>query len=651
MAKVTLIQAGMAGVDMQANPLFLPESRLAAATNMQFNEGTISTRAGFRYHDLGVGGQFQGASIYSPSRGLSHQPFADPYTALVTAVGGKLQYNLVLDCDIAEPVTITGNNSNMAGADVNIYQAENYLIAQGNFCDTIWWEGMGAYTVSPGLDADDEVVQDKLLQADLHNRELAGANIECCFQKIEYCEVVPILDEAAEYGSHDTLIFSKHRNFLINSAGVGIYTNGRIHQEGHTGIFVSDIIHKRGYKKTDDILLMEEQQAGSFGEPLSTNSRMGQLRALEVLPSMNTANGEGELVAYYDNGVVSFNTHIAPRQSVTDEESMRVVQKGWAEQRQVNHLLNRVSAVGRYAVGVLPRDHAFRSRYGIHLLKTSLGEGSFNDEYINTLAQDVQPILEADVKGMLRGTTVGHWTSGARLLTSVGMVENELYTSSSMGRGFVVWNQASTFTEDRTPRPLWEGLWSVHSSIAGVHKILDITEVTGDNMFGFVASGSCGKLLFGEIDNELTCDILDGEPHKIEWDVTSRKVFGGFNKLNTIRDGRIEIETKGHGNRVRVMIRTDVEEEWSVWYEEDLGSSEGSELHSINLGQPREGYREASWFQCMIEGQGSASVRHLEAEIVEDRSKMGKSITTHTIKDSTTDYHKYNTTPSNTRWT
>lgn len=641
----------MAGVDMQANPLFLPEGRLAGATNMKFLEGVITTRPGFRYHDLGSTGQFQGAAVYSPSRGLSHQPFADPYTAIVAVVGGSVSYNLVLDSSIADPVAIQGEGS-MKGRDINLYQAENYLIAQGNFCDTIWWEGMGPFTSSPGLDADDETVADKLLQSELHTRELAGANVECCFQKIEYCETVPILEKPTDFGSHDTLIFSNHRNYLINSAGIGIYTNGRIHQEGHTGIYVSDIIHKRGYKKTDDILLMEEQQAGSFGEPLSTNSRMGQLRAMEVLPSMNTANGEGDLIAYYDNGVVAFNTHIAPRQSVVNEESMEVTQKGWAEQRQVNHMLNRVSAVGRYAVGVLPRDHAFRSRYGIHLLKTSLGEGSFNDEYINTLAQDVQPILEADIKGMLRGTTVGHWTGGSRLLTSVGMVENDLYTSSSMGRGFVVWNQATTFTEDRTPRPLWEGLWSLHSEIAGVHRLLDVTEVTGDNMFGFVASEACGKMLFGEIDDGLSCDILDGKPNQIEWDITSRKVFGGFDTIQVLREGRLEIETNGHNGKVRVMVRTDVSDDWSVWGESDTSTDlNDREIHSINLGQPHEDYREASWYQFRIEGLGAATVRHLEADIVSDRSKMGKTITTHSINDSVTDHHKYNNTPSNTRWT
>ena len=85
-------------------------------------------------------------------------------------------------------------------------------------------------------------------------------------------------------------------------------------------MYVSDIIHKRGHKLTDDILLMEEQQLESYGDPLSTNSKLGQMRALKTLPALNTANGEGDLIAYYDYGVVSYNTFQFPRETRSDAE-------------------------------------------------------------------------------------------------------------------------------------------------------------------------------------------------------------------------------------------------------------------------------------------------------------------------------------------
>ncbi|MFK5283998.1 hypothetical protein ACI3PL_30915, partial [Lacticaseibacillus paracasei] len=79
---------------------------------------------------------------------------------------------------------------------------------------------------------------------------------------------------------------------------------------------------------------------------------------------MQTANGEGDLIAYHENGVVAFNTHEAPRETRVAGDGS-IVQKGWDTKRLVNHLLNKVSAVGRYAVAVLPRDHFFRSAFGL----------------------------------------------------------------------------------------------------------------------------------------------------------------------------------------------------------------------------------------------------------------------------------------------
>jgi hypothetical protein len=646
---INVISEGMSGVDMKTNPLSLPEERLAGSTNVMYDEGSIKTRPGFRYHDLGVSGVFQGASVYSPSRGMSHLPFADPFTVLVLATCGGLSYNLSKDGYLADPVMVEGDVAFGPG-DVNLFQAENYLIVHEPGGATRWWEGWGPVTVSPGLDASGDVVEELLVQSNLRTKELPGANIECCFQQIEYCEVTPLENPEEPWTSHDTLVWENHRNFLLNSAGLGIYANGRIHQESPNGIYVSDLIHKRGTRLSDDILLMEEQQAGPFGDPLSVNSRLGQLRALEVYPAMNSANGEEEIIAYYDTGVVSFRTSQVPRETRTDAETGETLQQGWDSVRLVNHLLNRVSATGRYAVAVLPRDHAFRSRFGIHLLRTSIGDGVFNDEFINTLSQDVQPILDADDKSNLKGTTLGQWIEGNRILTSVGMVKNNIYSSSAHGRGFVVWNQAATFTEDRTPRPVWEGLWSPHNEVAGVHRLLDVSEVAGENMFGFVASKKCGALVFGEISSDLSCDILDNKNVLIEWDVTSRKIFGGFGIISRLTDGRLELVASGAGGRARVMVRSDVSPDWKEWKEETTSDAATPELKSINLGQPPIVCREASWFQFRVEGLGYAEIRQLEVEITQDRGKIRRTISTHDVSMKPESLHRINQHPSTERW-
>ena len=94
--------------------------------------------------------------------------------------------------------------------------------------------------------------------------------------------------------SHDTFVWENHKHFLEANAGIGVYAHGRIHQEVGYTIYVGDLIHKRGPLVSDDILLMEEQYLQSMGEPLSTNSRLGGLVAMAVLPTMSTANGEGD---------------------------------------------------------------------------------------------------------------------------------------------------------------------------------------------------------------------------------------------------------------------------------------------------------------------------------------------------------------------
>lgn len=651
MSTITVIGTGMAGVDMKQNALFLPEDRLSEATNTIFDEGVIRSRYGFRYTSLGAKGQFQGATIYSPSRGLSHQPFSDPFTAVVVACCGGLSYNLSIEEGFSSSIPIKGPEVYLQG-DINLYQAENYLIVQSHNGSTLWWEGYGNYLVSPGLQATEEKARELIPQMEVNSETLTGANIDCCFQKIDICGPTPDKIEEASFGSHDTFIFENHTQFLSSESGLGIYVHGRVHQETSIGILVGDIIHKRGNLSTDDILLMEEQEAGSFGDPLSAPSRIGQLRAMEVLPRMRTANGEGDLIAYYDTGVVAFNTFLFPRETITDPVSGETVQKGWSSQRQTEHLLNNVSAVGRYAVGVLPRDHMFRSRYGIHLLSLSLGEGSFNDETTNTLSQDVQPILDSDDKADLAGVTAGQWNEGSRLMCSVGMISDDLYTSSSMGRGFVVWNRATTYTDDRTPRPIWEGLWSPDNSIAGVHRLIDATSVGGINKFGFVGSMRSGaELVFAEIDKDLCHDIgPDGESIPIEWCVTSRMVFGGFNTLNHLRDGRLELETSGEKSQVRVLVRTDRSPEWQEWHGETIGDT-CSALHSINLGQPPKECREASWFQMRVEGYGYGALRSLEARIEESVKKLDKPVSTSDLTKSAINYHRFNSQPSTKRWT
>ena len=453
--------------------------------------------------------------------------------------------------------------------------------------------------------------------------------------------------------THDTFDSAKFSNWLANGAGLGIYAHGRVHQQVGRLIYVGDMIHKRGHASTEDVLLMEEQCTLAHSDPLSAPSRLGRITAMAVLPTMSTANGEGDLIAYYENGVVSFNTFESPRETRIDGKGANV-QKGWDTKRLVNHLLNRVSATGRYAVASLTRDHFFRSRFGLHFLKTVLGEGSFNTEQTNRISQDVDPILDKDLPVLLRGAAAGHWLEGNRMMATTGLAAGS-HTATAAGRGMVVWNQASTFTEDRTPSPVWEGLWTFDNGIEGVHWLGDSTVVSQPGSFGALVSDRDGKLYFASVNRDALKDFRDGVHLPIEWSFeTGRFAFDGLATLKTVREGRLEGVFGEASQRVRVLIRTDLNTAWKVWKEfapcDKVKMANQSYLLSEPLGQPPAACREATWFQIRVEGLGAAEIRVIDLDFSPGTVKSGRHQCS-VIGAPERDFFEINSSPAADRWT
>jgi hypothetical protein len=143
MPRINILQLGTRGVDMKSNPLLLGNKKLHAATNMVFEEGVLRTRPGFRYSATGATGQFQGASEYRPSKGISAGRFSSADDSVAIAAGGVL---------FVDGTPVAANLA--AGASYHIYQAENYLIAQCESARTLWWDG-SKITESPGMSEQD----------------------------------------------------------------------------------------------------------------------------------------------------------------------------------------------------------------------------------------------------------------------------------------------------------------------------------------------------------------------------------------------------------------------------------------------------------------------------------------------------------------
>ena len=639
MPRKNLINPTTRGVNQRLHPIAAGNEFAHHATNVVFEEGRIKTRFGLRYHETGVEGAFQGVTEFRPSRGLSFKPFSPSVESIALAAGGDMfLYHYGKNCaqKVCNPVCYTG--------EVNLFQAENYLIAQSRSEDTTWYEGGNCMVRSPGIGAPEERVKDCMCEVEATEKEVVGEQQECCYDRIRYTEFTPVEKEEEPHSSHDTFVWSKHRNFLLNGVGLGAYVHGRIHQEGPYSIYVSDIIHARGNKSTDDVLLMEEQMLAGTSPPLSVPSKMGNLVAMQPVPAQNSANGDGDLIAYYEHGVVAFNTFQFPRETRHDGAG-KVIQEGWDTKRLISVLLNSISAVGRYAVAILPRDHFFRSIHGLHFLRTSLGDSTFNDEATNIISAPVEPMLSGDALHLLRGAACGYWQKGHRVFATTGMVENGVISATPFGAGFVSWNQATTYTRDRTPINLWDGLMLPDYEIAGIHGFVEL----GDSFAAVCSSQSGSRLYLASLDQSLEDDFRAGESIPIEWEVVSGGVvLSGLDKIATVTDGSLTIEMAA-GAKVSVEVRSDLSPEWEQWGRE-IASDERA-IVSASLGMPPKSHKDATWIQIRITGLGYCELINAEVDYSDGVMKGGgrNSSSTTTPGHSSIDFFRLNTHPES-RW-
>ena len=285
--------------------------------------------------------------------------------------------------------------------------------------------------------------------------------------------------------------------------------------------------------------------------------------------------------------------------------------EGWDTQKLSNHgVLQSISAVSRYAQHDLPKDILFESEHGLHFLKTSLGEGSFNDETTNHLSHDVQPLVDLDEDKM--GKTVGHWVHGNRYFSSVGLRQDSRYTASAAGRGFMSLNQATRFTRDRTPNMEWEGLWEPDAGMWGVHRFLRGGDRKTSRPYGFVCSDNEEKIYYGRLSQDSTgLDTRDGQEIPIDWEIHSKAhVIDGLSIRNMITDGQIAVEVDSSTRFVAIDIWTDTCQRWEEWKRFSCSES-GRTLINENIGKPHEDVREAVWFQFRVRGEGWANIRRL----------------------------------------
>lgn len=658
---------GTEGVDMLAHPLSLGNAKFASAVNMQFSNGVIKTRPAFRYESLGLQGVFQGATFFSPSKGISSKIFASEETGLALAVSGKLFISATGEGHVSCPAQpLCGDYCFPCGDDVHLFGAEDWLVAQSFTADTVFWNGLSCARTSPGMkepDRERSLNCAALKPESFHPGGISPTSPEAPEASRDLEEIVPGSDNKdsimEQYrgdclpdpeDSHDSFQIEKREQWLVNGAGLGVYAHARIHQQTPFAVFVGDILHKRGFTSTDDLLSMEEQALESFGDPLVWPSSMGKMMALRLLPQNRTANGQGSLVAYFAGGIMTFNTFQFPRESrVVDG---RQVAPGWGDKQMSEHAASLVSAVGRYAVTDLITDHVFRSTKGLHYLRSVVGDKSEKTEQIDIKSHEVKPLLcNRDEETYLSGTTIGFWSNEDRIFCSTGMGVDGAATSSTMGKGFVSYNQATRFTDDETPIPVWEGLWLPNSDVKGIHYFTHIEDFQLTSSFGFICSDNSNQLMFGFLEPDKLEDEVLGKDVPIEWSVeTSQFVQGSYDQEKTLKDGRLEVYVQeGLTKGIRVYARSNRNLEWQLWKDVDLSEVEGYFHLPVTLGA-HPGLKSATWFQVRIEGLGFCEIDYLAVDHAPGKTKSGNGVG-RMVKTSIERIYETVIKPATERWT
>lgn len=521
-----VIHKAIRSVNEVEDPLSLGSAYVVAATNVSLRKQRIECRPKFSFRPLGLKGTLRGARVLRSGKAYGRFESEQIPARLFLCVDDQIYST---DGGVAHLVS----GAKMSGRGyVCMYEAEGRLIAQSPSSDTIWWSHKEEVKTSPGLSETEE--------------------------------------------GHDTFIRSNHKNWLLNGAGLGAYVHGRIHQEAQRGIYVGDIAYKRG--DADDVLLMEEQMRDAYSSPLNTSGYRGSLLALEIFPKSETTYGDGDLVGYYPDAVVSYDTHIAPRASLFDGEGKQL-QEGWGQKRMVTTRLDGVSAVGPRAVTPTFTDHLFRSRFGLHSLAQTLGIGTFKDHSLNAfsfLMSESFRLLPGDDAS---GAAVGSWVDGQRYVSTLGY-ETSASDILPVSKRWASFNKATGFTADGTPVAGWEGVWDLGYNVHSFHTLSGI--------WGALVSDAEGAFYWATPDQG--CDV------STPWCYTTRRIQMAEGSTSKISTGWI------HGKwdaDISVSVTTS-EGETALWGSVPPGTHRLPDLDKT-----------ARWFQFQVSGKGSARIEEL----------------------------------------
>lgn len=423
-----MLRFGVGGVVQSVDPSILTFNQVADAVNCQIKGSMLESRPGVRIHDLGLKGNFQGATFYNPARGLSQQSFGEDESSLIASIAGK-RYQIKPPETIvkgAPEVTLLDTDDTSSGSNYHLAfmkQCENYVISQDGNGNTWIWDGEASPFFSSGYSTED-----------------------------------------------------KENSRLANGASVIGYAHGRVVQVvNNRQIIVGDIIHKQDLTTAANILETTEQTYWATGSFFSPPSELGAIRAVSILPLRDTAHGHGDLMFHTDEGVFSLDLTKYPRET-------------WVDQAITKHVLLDTGAAGFYGITLFDGDQIFLSRHGIQTLRSARAESQRIGNPFLPISNPVRDYVDADTRKNFKYASVEKFVEQRRLFATTQHIIKD--SSNRGGRGLLVMNFLPSGGTDQAWEGLWTlpsqaGL--INQLVSGVfdteERMFAFTTDDDDNVF------------------------------------------------------------------------------------------------------------------------------------------------------------------------
>jgi len=430
------------------------------------------------------------------------------------------------------------------------------------------------------------------------------------------CIVWDSVGDATFSAGYDTI--DKPSSEIPNGGTVMAYVHARgVTVVNSRQILVGDSLHRTNQTTSINLRGFTEQVYWATGQHFLPPSAMGGINAAAILPIRDTTHGHSDLMIHCEDGVFSLDLSQFPRSS-------------WSDKNLVRHVLLQSGATGPYAVAIYDGDQLYRTRKGVQTLRSAAAESRLEGNPNQTISNQVNTWLSADYKRWLRFASVALWEEGRRFFVTTQPIVQGRWR---WHRGFVVRNTDPAESEVDTPA-VWEGIWTLPPSCAGVIQFVGGIFDGEDRMFAWVR-GSDGRNKLVEFCSYLREDILeDGTRHPIRSQLITRAMDAGqWWKTREFTDGKLFLLDVIGRVRWGVWVRSAESPEWVPWRagvvevpelgpgEADIAANPPRPI-SIPLGRIPDGCNddgtgktsETRSIQCLIRWEGSCKLEGIRVE-------------------------------------